>query len=43
MQEEVFGPVVTVTPFRDEQEAIDIAVSTKYGLSATLWTENGKR
>lgn len=41
MQEEVFGPVVTVTPFNTETEAITFANSTKYGLSASVWTENG--
>lgn len=42
-QEEIFGPVVTVTPFDTEAEAIALANSTSYGLSATLWTENLKR
>jgi aminomuconate-semialdehyde/2-hydroxymuconate-6-semialdehyde dehydrogenase len=39
-QEEIFGPVVTVMPFDTEKEAITMANSTKYGLSATIWTEN---
>jgi aminomuconate-semialdehyde/2-hydroxymuconate-6-semialdehyde dehydrogenase len=39
-QEEIFGPVVTLMPFDDELEAIDIANGTPYGLAATLWTEN---
>jgi len=39
-QEEIFGPVVTVMPFDTESEAIDLANSTAYGLSATIWTEN---
>jgi aminomuconate-semialdehyde/2-hydroxymuconate-6-semialdehyde dehydrogenase len=39
-QEEIFGPVVTIAPFDTEEEAIDMANSTNYGLSATLWTEN---
>jgi aminomuconate-semialdehyde/2-hydroxymuconate-6-semialdehyde dehydrogenase len=39
-QEEIFGPVVTVMPFDTEDEVIDYANSTPYGLSATLWTEN---
>ncbi len=39
-QEEIFGPVVTLTAFKDEQEALTLANNTSYGLSATLWTEN---
>jgi len=39
-QQEIFGPVVTIMPFKDEQHALDLANSTQYGLSATLWTEN---
>jgi len=42
-QEEIFGPVVTIMPFDTETEAIALANSTPYGLSATLWTENLKR
>jgi len=42
-QEEIFGPVVTIMPFDTEAEAIALANSTPYGLSATLWTENLKR
>jgi len=42
-QEEIFGPVVTVMPFDSEDEALRIANSTKYGLSATVWTENLSR
>jgi aminomuconate-semialdehyde/2-hydroxymuconate-6-semialdehyde dehydrogenase len=37
-QEEIFGPVVTVTPFRNEEEAIALANDSPYGLAATLWT-----
>src|SRR3712207_524342 len=37
-QEEVFGPVVTVIPFEDEQDAVRIANDVKYGLMATVWT-----
>ncbi len=42
-QEEIFGPVVTVAPFDREDEAIDIANSTAYGLSSTVWTQNLSR
>lgn len=37
-QEEIFGPVVTLTPFDTEEEVLTMANSTEYGLSATLWT-----
>ena len=37
-QEEIFGPVVTVIPFADENEAVRIANDVKYGLMATVWT-----
>lgn len=39
-QEEIFGPVVTIMPFKSEEEAIAIANSTEYGLAATIWTSN---
>ena len=42
-KEEIFGPVVTICPFDNEDEAILFANSTEYGLAATIWTENGKR
>jgi aminomuconate-semialdehyde/2-hydroxymuconate-6-semialdehyde dehydrogenase len=42
-QEEIFGPVVTITPFSKEEEVVAYANSTDYGLSATIWTENLKR
>jgi acyl-CoA reductase-like NAD-dependent aldehyde dehydrogenase len=42
-QEEIFGPVVTINTFDTEEEAIQLANCVKYGLSATVWTENGKR
>ena len=37
-QEEIFGPVVTVIPFEDEQDAVRIANDVRYGLMATVWT-----
>jgi len=42
-QEEVFGPVLTVIPFRDEAEAIALANGTRYGLAAGLWTNDVRR
>ncbi|CAG9623321.1 aldehyde dehydrogenase family protein [Sutcliffiella rhizosphaerae] len=39
-QEEIFGPVLTVTTFENEKEALDIANGTPYGLVAGVWTEN---
>lgn len=41
--EEIFGPVVTLIPFETEEEVIQMANATSYGLSATIWTENLKR
>ena len=42
-QEEIFGPVVTIMPFDTEEEVLSYANSVRYGLSATLWTENLSR
>jgi aminomuconate-semialdehyde/2-hydroxymuconate-6-semialdehyde dehydrogenase len=39
-QEEIFGPVVTVTPFQSEEEVIRLANATPYGLSASVWTRD---
>ena len=39
-QEEIFGPVVTLTPFDSEEEALLFANSTIYGLSSTIWTKD---
>ncbi len=42
-QEEIFGPVVSVTTFKDEDDAMAIANDTLYGLGAGVWTRNGTR
>lgn len=42
-QEEIFGPVVTLQPFEDETEAIELANASQYGLSATVWTSDLRR
>ena len=39
-QEEIFGPVVTITPFATEEEVVKMANSTEYGLASVIWTEN---
>ncbi|MES2553426.1 MAG: aldehyde dehydrogenase, partial [Pseudomonadota bacterium] len=40
-QEEIFGPVLSVTTFKDEAEALEIANDTLYGLGAGVWSRNG--
>ncbi|SHI54938.1 aldehyde dehydrogenase family protein [Wenxinia saemankumensis] len=40
MQEEIFGPVLVSTTFRTPSEAVELANNTRYGLAATLWSEN---
>jgi len=39
-QEEIFGPVVTITPFDTEEEALKMANSTEYGLASMIWTKD---
>jgi 3-oxoacyl-[acyl-carrier protein] reductase len=42
-QEEVFGPVLAAMPFRDEDEAVELANATQFGLVAGIWTNDGAR
>lgn len=41
--EEIFGPVCTLHPFKDEAEALSLANNVEYGLASSLWTNNNKR
>jgi aminomuconate-semialdehyde/2-hydroxymuconate-6-semialdehyde dehydrogenase len=43
IQEEIFGPVVTLTPFENEEEALRLANEPQYGLAASVWTQNLSR
>ncbi len=43
IKEEIFGPVGSVIPFDDEEEAIAAANDTHYGLAGAIWTENLSR
>jgi aminomuconate-semialdehyde/2-hydroxymuconate-6-semialdehyde dehydrogenase len=43
MQEEIFGPVVTIQSFNSDDEALKLANSTRYGLAASLWTTDAER
>jgi aminomuconate-semialdehyde/2-hydroxymuconate-6-semialdehyde dehydrogenase len=40
VQEEIFGPVVTVHPFTDEEQAVSLANGVRYGLAASIWTRD---
>ncbi|PRQ12226.1 5-carboxymethyl-2-hydroxymuconate semialdehyde dehydrogenase [Corynebacterium sp. 13CS0277] len=42
-QEEIFGPVVAITPFDSDEEALELANNTRYGLAAYVWTSDLKR
>ncbi|HPG12734.1 MAG TPA: aldehyde dehydrogenase family protein, partial [Chitinophagaceae bacterium] len=42
-REEIFGPVVTLQAFKTEEEALELANATEYGLAATVWTQDISR
>ena len=43
LREEIFGPVITIETFQDEDQAIELANNTEFGLVASVWTENTRR
>jgi aldehyde dehydrogenase (NAD+) len=43
MTEEVFGPVLALTPFRDDEEVLSLANATRFGLAAGVWTRDVRR
>lgn len=42
-QEEIFGPVITITPYEDDAEAVELANDTEFGLAGTVWSRDSAR